>query len=91
MNEGNKPDPNEPKSEEFDVNSLAESLLNGAKEEEKKLDDKDKSEEVEKPVVDAEEKPADSEKPMKSPKISRPMVQKTLKKNQVIMPRRINL
>lgn len=63
MNEGNKPDPNEPKSEEFDVNSLAESLLNGAKEEEKKLDDKDKSEEVEKPVVDAEEKPADSEKP----------------------------
>lgn len=58
----NKPDPNEPNAEEFDVNSLAESLLNGAKEEENKSDAKDKSEEAEKPAEGSEgEKPAEKE------------------------------
>lgn len=59
----NKPDAGEPGAEEFDVNSLAESLLNGAKEEEKKPDAKDKGEEAEKPEAGAEEKPAEGEKP----------------------------
>lgn len=55
----NKPDPNEPGAEEFDVNSLAESLLNGAKEEENKPDAKDKGTESEKPTAGTEEKPED--------------------------------
>jgi hypothetical protein len=59
----NKPDPNEPGAEDFDVNSLAESLLGGAKEEEKKADEKDKGEEPAKPEAGAEEKPAEGEKP----------------------------
>lgn len=64
--DANKPDPNEPNAEEFDVNSLAESLLNGAKEEENKPDAKDKGEETEKPadaVEKPEDKPAEGEKP----------------------------
>lgn len=74
--DANKPDPNEPAAEEFDVNSLAESLLNGAKEEEKKADEKDKGEEAEKPAEgsekpadekEGEEKPADDEKPTGNP------------------------
>jgi len=59
----NKPDAGEPGAEEFDVNLLAESLLNGAKEEEKKPDAKDKGEEAEKPADGAEEKPAEGDKP----------------------------
>jgi hypothetical protein len=59
----NKPDAGEPGAEEFDVNSLAESLLSGAKEEGTKADEKDKGTEPEKPAADdkdkAEEKPAD--------------------------------
>ena len=62
QDDANKPDPNEG-VEDFDVNSLAESLLNGAKEEEKKPDAKDKGEEAEKPEAGAEEKPAEGEKP----------------------------
>lgn len=58
----NKPDPNEPNAEEFDVNSLAESLLGGAKQEENKADEKDKGAEPEKPA-DGAEKPAEGEKP----------------------------
>jgi hypothetical protein len=63
QSDDNKPDAGEPGAEEFDVNSLAESLLNGAKEEEKKPDAKDKGEEAEKPADGAEEKPAEGEKP----------------------------
>ena len=59
----NKPDAGEPGADDFDVNSLAESLLNGAKEEEKKPDAKDKGEESEKPEASTEEKPAEGEKP----------------------------
>lgn len=58
----NKPDPNEPGAEDFDVNSLAESLLAGAKKEDDKPDEKDKGTEPEKPA-DGGEKPADGEKP----------------------------
>lgn len=67
----NKPDAGEPGAEDFDVNSLAESLLNGAKEEERKPDEKDKSEKPEKPnngaekpadKKEGEEKPADEDK-----------------------------
>lgn len=66
MDDANKPDPNEPGAEDFDVNSLAESLLNGSKEEEKKPDEKDKGTEPEKPADGAEkpeDKPADGDKP----------------------------
>lgn len=78
----NKPDPNEPGAEDFDVNSLAESLLAGAKEEEHKPDEKDKGTEPEKPADGAEkpaegedkkddtkleDKPADGEKPADKP------------------------
>lgn len=59
----NKPDAGEPGAEDFDVNSLAESLLSGAKEEEKKPDAKDKGEEAEKPDAADKDKPADGEKP----------------------------
>lgn len=78
-NDASKPDPNEPRAEEFDVNSLAESLLHGAKEEENKGDEKDQGAEPEKPAdgaekpaegedkKDDEEKPADGEKPADKP------------------------
>lgn len=62
-NNDNKPENDEPGAEEFDVNSLAESLLGKGKEEENKADEKDKGEEQAKPGAESEEKPKEDEKP----------------------------